>query len=69
VIGSSNTPYPVPHNLVVTNNTKKLYVTHSGGASDKVTVYEISNRNPVPIYMGEITVGFNPFGLAFVKSD
>ncbi|MBT8382620.1 MAG: YncE family protein, partial [Ignavibacteria bacterium] len=38
VIGSSNTPYPVPHNLVVTNNTKKLYVTHSGGASDKVTV-------------------------------
>ena len=69
VIGSSNTPYPVPHNLVVTNNTKKLYVTHSGGASDKVTVYEISNRNPVPYYIGEVTVGLNPFGLAFVKSE
>jgi YVTN family beta-propeller protein len=67
VIGSSNTPYPVPHNIVVTNNTKKLYLTHSGGTSDKVTVYEISNRNPVPIYMGEITVGLNPFGLGFVK--
>ena len=69
VIGSSNTPYPVPHNIVVTNNTKKLYLTHSGGTSDKVTFYEISNRNPVPIYLGEITVGLNPFGLAFVKLD
>jgi DNA-binding beta-propeller fold protein YncE len=69
VIGSSNTLYPVPHNIVVTNNTKKLYVTHSGGASDKVTVYEISNRNPVPYDIGEITVGLNPFGLAFVKSE
>jgi len=69
VIGSSNTPYPVPHNIVVTNNTKKLYLTHSGGTSDKVTVYGISNRNPVPAYIGEITVGLNPFGLAFVKSE
>ena len=67
VIGSSNTLYPVPHNLVVTNNTKKLYLTHSGGTSDKVTVYGISNRNPVPYYLAEITVGSNPFGLAFVK--
>jgi YVTN family beta-propeller protein len=69
VIGSSNTPFPVPHNIVGTNNTKKLYLTHSGGTSDKVTVYEISNRSPVPLYLGEVTVGLNPFGLDFVKLD
>jgi DNA-binding beta-propeller fold protein YncE len=69
VIGSSNTPYPVPHNIVVTTNTKKLYLTHSGATSDKITVYEISNNNPIPTYFGEVTVGLNPFGLAFVKSE
>ena len=69
MIGSLITPYPVPHNIVVTNNTKKLYLTHSGGTSGKVTVYGISNNNPVPFCLGEIAVGLNPFGLAFVKSD
>jgi len=65
IIGSSNTPYPVPHNIAVTTNTKKLYLTHSGGTSDKVTVYEISNKNPVPVFLTEIKVGLNPFGLDF----
>jgi len=67
VLGSTNTPYPVPHNVAVNKSSKKLYLTHSGGTSDKVTVYEISNHNPVPIYLTEITVGLNPFGLSFAK--
>jgi YVTN family beta-propeller protein len=67
IIGSLDTPYPVPHNIAVTNNTKKLYLTHSGGSSDKVTVYEISNNNPIPVYLTEITVGLNPFGLDFAQ--
>jgi DNA-binding beta-propeller fold protein YncE len=67
VIGSSDTPYPVPHNIAISKNSKKLYVTHSGGTSDKVTVYEISVHNPVPVYLTEVTVGFNPFGIAFAK--
>ena len=67
VLGSSDTPYPVPHNIAFPTNAKKLYLTHSGAASDKVTVYEISNRNPVPVFKGEITVGLNPFGLAYAQ--
>ena len=67
IIGSGNTPYTVPHNIAVTPSSKKLYLTHSGGTSDKVTVYKISNRNPIPEYLGEITVGLNPFGLAFAE--
>jgi YVTN family beta-propeller protein len=66
-IGSSDTPYPVPHNIAFPTNAKKLYLTHSGATSDKVTVYRISNRNPVPEYLTEITVELNPFGLAYAQ--
>jgi DNA-binding beta-propeller fold protein YncE len=65
IIGSTDTPYPVPHNIAMLPSAKKIYVTHSGAASDKVTVYEVSNRNPVPVFLTEITVGLNPFGLSF----
>ena len=65
VIDSADTPYPVPHNIVVTKN-KKLFLTHSGGASDKVTIYAVSVADPVPTLIGEVTVGLNPFGLAYV---
>jgi len=67
VIGASDTPYPVPHNIAITEESHKLYLTHSGGTSDKVTVYAISPRNPLPVLLGEVTVEFNPFGLAYVK--
>jgi YVTN family beta-propeller protein len=59
------TPYAVPHNIALTPSGRKLYVTHSG-PNDKVTVYEASIMQPVPEYVGEITVGANPFGLAYV---
>jgi YVTN family beta-propeller protein len=60
-----DTPYPVPHNLVATPDGKKLYVTHSGGTADKVTVYELSRPYGHPTYVGEITVGLNPFGIGY----
>lgn len=66
IIGVTDTPFAVPHNIALTPNSKKLYVTHSGATSNKVTIYTVSNRNPVPVLSGEVTVGFNPFGLAYV---
>lgn len=45
---------------------KKLYVTHSGGTADKVTVYRASKRRPVPVHKKDLTVGLNPFGIAYV---
>jgi DNA-binding beta-propeller fold protein YncE len=65
VIGSADTPYPVPHNIVVTKNNT-LVLTHSGGTSDKVTIYTVSTADPIPAYLTEVTVGLNPFGLAYV---
>jgi DNA-binding beta-propeller fold protein YncE len=66
VIGAVDTPYPVPHNIALTPDGQKLYLTHSGANSNKVTVYTASNHMPVPTIAGEVTVGFNPFGLAYV---
>lgn len=66
VIDSADTLYAVPHNIVVTKN-KKLFLTHSGGTSDKVTIYTVSADDPVPFLIGEVTVGLNPFGLAYVS--
>ncbi|MFN2206244.1 MAG: YncE family protein [Candidatus Promineifilaceae bacterium] len=66
VLDSVDTPYPVPHNIALTPSGDKLYVTHSGGASDKVSIYSASKSEPVPVLLGEVTVELNPFGLAYV---
>ena len=66
VLGAANTPYPVPHNIALTTAGEKLYLTHSGGTSDKVSIYSASLDEPVPALLGEVTVGLNPFGIAFV---
>lgn len=67
VIGSSDTPFAVPHNIALTPDSRKLYLTHSGATSDKVTVYRVSNRHPVPVFLKEITVELNPFGLTYAQ--
>jgi DNA-binding beta-propeller fold protein YncE len=68
VVGSPvDSPYPIPHNIALAPNGKKLFVTHSGGNSDKVTVYRTRGNDPVPQFVAEVTVGLNPFGIAFVN--
>ncbi len=68
VIGEGvDTPFPVPHNIALTRNGKKLYVTHSGATSDQVSVYRINRKTQLPEFTKTITVGTNPFGLTFVK--
>jgi DNA-binding beta-propeller fold protein YncE len=67
-------PFTVPHNLALTpgkspfshhaQNSRKLYLTHSGATNNKVTVYQLKNN--LPVFHKEITVGFNPFGLSYV---
>jgi DNA-binding beta-propeller fold protein YncE len=61
-----DSPYPVPHNMAVSSNGKRLFLTHSGGSSDKVTVYRMGGWNPTPVFVTEVTVGLNPFGIAYV---
>ncbi len=59
-----NTPYPTAHNLAINASDTKLFVTHSGGTSDKLTIYDL---DPNPVFSSEITVGTNPFGLAYYQ--
>lgn len=59
------TPFPVPHNIALTPNGKKIFVTHSG-PNDKVSVFETRGGSPAPVLVDVVTVGDNPFGLAYV---
>ena len=66
VVGSTDTPFPTPHNIALTPNGKKIYVTHSGAAADKVSVYTTKPFAAAPELLTTVDVGLNPFGLAFV---
>lgn len=63
--GPVDSPETVPHNIVLADRDRKLYLTHSG-PNTTVTVYAISRENPVPAYLTTVDVGVNPFGLEYV---
>jgi len=66
IVGTpADAPYGVPHNIALTNNGQRLFLTHSGGSADKVTFYRVSAADPTPVLLGEVTVGLNPFGIAY----
>ncbi len=65
IIGTVDTAFNTPHNVALTPGGRKLYVTHSG-ANDKVSVFRVE-RNGSLTSLGEVTVGNNPFGLAYVR--
>ncbi len=62
-----NTPLPTPHNIALTSRGSKLYITHSGATADQVSVYRIDKRSRLPELITTVTVGLNPFGLAFIR--
>jgi YVTN family beta-propeller protein len=59
-------PFRTPHNIAITADSRKLYVTHSGAESNRVTIYTTTEDNLIPVFSGEVSVGFNPFGIAYV---
>ena len=59
-----DTSIPTPHNLTV-DKDRQVFVTHSGATADQVSVVDLERTG-----FGEptsVTVGLNPFGLAFVR--
>ena len=67
VIGSVDTPRPVPHNIALADGGRKIYVTHSGATATEVSIYKASKSNPVPVFDKIVTAGLNPFGIAFSR--
>ena len=61
-IGGTFAPHRSPHNITSTRDGRRLYVTHSDRGT-KVTVYD-TVPGAVPVLLGEIDVGDNPFGIA-----
>lgn len=59
-----STPFSTPHNLAINRNDCKLYVTHSGGTADKLSIYHLT---PLPVLESSLTIGTNPFGLTYYK--
>lgn len=55
-----------PHNLAISDDGRKLYLTHSGADANKVSVFTINQETQEPTLLTDVTVGNNPFGLGFV---
>ena len=64
----TDTGAPTPHNVTVTHGVggeRDVFITHSGAAADQVSVIPLGRQG---FGDGElVTVGLNPFGLAFVS--
>ena len=64
-IGSTvTTQTSTPHNIVVNEESNKLYLTHSGMTANSVSVYTINNDYTLT-YVSTVNVQTNPFGLAY----
>ncbi len=63
VEATATTSVPTPHNLTV-DSDRQVWVTHSGGAADQVSIIDLNRMGFGPI--ATVTVGTNPFGLGFV---
>lgn len=65
-IGDPAASNPIPHNLVVNKKASRLFVTHSGATANTVSVFEIGPRKELT-FSTTLTVGTNPFGLAYYQ--
>lgn len=75
----SSAPFPsaedypdlqVAHNITINGNGSKLYLTHSGhddgAVTGDVSIWNISGANGDPQLERVISVGLNPFGIAYI---
>ena len=60
-----DTPFPIPHNLFLSPDSSKLYITHSGATANQVSVYDIASDG-IPSLLDTVEVGLNPYGIVSV---
>jgi len=65
ILDMVDTPFGVPHNLALSPAGDLLYVTHSGGMSDQVSIIDVSMPGSMN-YLSSVTVELNPFGIGTV---
>ncbi|MDJ0590378.1 MAG: beta-propeller fold lactonase family protein [Pleurocapsa sp. MO_226.B13] len=60
-----DTPFPSPHNVWLTGDGQRLFMTHSGSEASQVSFYSLDDPTR-PVLLDSVEVnGLNPFGLAF----
>jgi DNA-binding beta-propeller fold protein YncE len=62
-----NTNFPTPHNIALSPDNLRLYLTHSGPAATKVSIFDVSNPSD-PSLLGEVDAQLNPFGITAVPA-
>jgi DNA-binding beta-propeller fold protein YncE len=62
-----NTSFPTPHNIALSPDNQRLYVTHSGATANKVSVFDVTNLAD-PVLLGAVDAQLNPFGIATVPA-
>lgn len=62
-------PFSTPHNVAVTNDGERLFLTHSGAEANAISVYSLDDPT-LPVWESSVNGrGLNPFGLAYVASS
>ncbi|MGV2830781.1 beta-propeller fold lactonase family protein [Myxosarcina sp. GI1(2024)] len=60
-----DTPFSTPHNVWLTGDGQRLFITHSGSEASQVSFYSLDDPTR-PMLLDSVDVnGLNPFGLAF----
>jgi DNA-binding beta-propeller fold protein YncE len=62
-----NTTFASPHNIALSPDNDRLYITHSGATANKVSIFDISSPAD-PVLVGAIDAQLNPFGIAAVPA-
>lgn len=64
-----DTPFPVPHNVALTEQDQNLFLTHSGATSNQISFYSLEDPT-LPQLEGTVEVdGLNPFGLTYASPE
>ncbi|MDQ3194663.1 MAG: YncE family protein, partial [Bacteroidota bacterium] len=62
-----NSQGSTPHNIVLNESGNKMFVTHSGMTVNTLSTYSLSSGLITP--ETTVTIGTNPFGLAYYKRE
>jgi len=64
----ADTPFSIPHNIVLSPDQSELFLTHSGNTNDMITVWDISDTTQ-PVFLKSFTTELNPYGLVVVTEQ
>lgn len=68
IVGDVDTPFAVPHNLAVTNDGDRLFLTHSGDNATAVSVFSLQDPTQPRWEISINSGGLSPYGIAYVPS-